>query len=108
MGREWAYPGNVLHLATESGNKNHSATFPIDLPTWFISLFTKEGDIVLDPFMGSGTTAVAAMRLGRHFTGMESNDGYHQVALKRIEEERRRMEAKPKLEAFMSSQRGTT
>lgn len=53
--REMAYPTNVLHLATECNNKNHSAAFPEALPEWFIKLFTKEGDIVLDPFMGSGT-----------------------------------------------------
>lgn len=39
------YPSNVLHLATESSNKNHSATFPLSLPSWFIKLFTKENDI---------------------------------------------------------------
>jgi len=87
VGRETVYPGNVLHLATESSNKNHSATFPVDLPAWFIKLFTKEGELVLDPFMGSGTTAIAALRLGRHFVGMELNDKYHRVALERIARE---------------------
>ncbi len=52
LDREMAYPTNVLHLATECNNKNHSAAFPEGLPQWFIKLFTKEGDTVLDPFMG--------------------------------------------------------
>ncbi len=51
LGREMAYPTNVLHMATECANRNHSATFPVELPSWFIKLFTKPGDIVLDPFM---------------------------------------------------------
>jgi site-specific DNA-methyltransferase (adenine-specific) len=60
--RDKAYPTNVLHLATECNNKNHSAAFPQELPEWFIKLFTKEGDTVLDPFMGSGTTIEVAQR----------------------------------------------
>lgn len=56
VGRELAYPTNVLHLATECGNRNHSATFPVELPSWFIRLFTQPNDVVLDPFLGSGTT----------------------------------------------------
>lgn len=71
LGRKKAYPNNVLHLATESGNKNHSAAFPLALPEWFIKLFTKPGDIVLDPFLGSGTAAVASKRLGRRYVGIE-------------------------------------
>jgi site-specific DNA-methyltransferase (adenine-specific)/site-specific DNA-methyltransferase (cytosine-N4-specific) len=93
VGRDTVYPGNVLHLATESSNVNHSATFPVDLPAWFIKLFTREGALVLDPFMGSGTTAIAALRLGRHFVGIELNDEYHEVALERIARERQRLEA---------------
>lgn len=73
IGRELAYPTNVLHMATECGNKNHSATFPVALPAWFIRLFTKPGDVVLDPFLGSGTTAVAAQQLGRHYIGIDIN-----------------------------------
>jgi len=51
IGREKAYPTNVLHLATECGNKSHSAAFPPSLPAWFIKLFTKPDDLVLDPFL---------------------------------------------------------
>ena len=80
LDREFVYPTNVLHLATESSNRGHSASFPIGLPTWFIQLFTRPGDLVLDPFIGSGTTAVAAIRLGRHFLGAELNREYYQLA----------------------------
>jgi len=51
-----------------------------------IKLFTKKGDVVLDPFMGSGTTAIAAIQLQRHFIGSEKNTKYYKHALKRIEE----------------------
>ncbi len=84
VGRELAYPDNVLHMATECANRNHSAAFPIELPTWFIKLFTQPNDIVLDPFIGSGTTAEAAIQLGRHYIGIELDAGYIQVAAERI------------------------
>jgi site-specific DNA-methyltransferase (adenine-specific)/site-specific DNA-methyltransferase (cytosine-N4-specific) len=71
VAREKAYPTNVLHLATECGNKSHSAAFPEELPEWFIKLFTKENDTVLDPFMGSGTTLIVANRMKRNTIGIE-------------------------------------
>ena len=71
IGRDKAYPSNVLHLATECGNKSHSAAFPEALPEWFIKLFTDEGDLVLDPFLGSGTTCAVAQRLRRNSVGVE-------------------------------------
>ena len=71
LNRDKAYPTNVLHLATECSNKNHPAAFPQALPEWFIKLFTKENDVVLDPFMGSGTTNIAANRLNRQSIGIE-------------------------------------
>lgn len=80
LDRDLVYPTNVLHMATESSNKGHSASFPIGLPTWFIKLFTKPGDIVLDPFIGSGTSAVAAMSLKRHFIGAELSEHYCRLA----------------------------
>ena len=71
IGRDMAYPTNVLHLATECNNKKHSATFPEALPAWFIHLFTQVGDCVLDPFMGSGTTNIVAAKLNRNSIGIE-------------------------------------
>lgn len=85
VGRERAYPTNVLHMATECANKQHSATFPIELPAWFIRLFTKVGDVILDPFIGSGTTAVAAAQLGRQYVGIEINPEYIEIAHQRLD-----------------------
>ena len=84
VGRKMVYPNNVVHMATESSNKNHSAVFPTALPTWFIKLFTKPGDTVLDPFIGSGSTAVAALQLGRHYIGIDTNAEYIELSHQRI------------------------
>lgn len=71
VGRDKVYPTNVVHLATETGNKGHSAAFPHALPEWFIRLFTQANDTVLDPFMGSGTTVFVALEMGRKAIGIE-------------------------------------
>jgi site-specific DNA-methyltransferase (adenine-specific) len=84
VGREMAFPSNVLHLATECGNRNHSATFPEELPAWFIKLFTAPGDVVLDPFVGSGTSAVAAAKLDRRYVGIELDPGFVAIAEERL------------------------
>ena len=85
VGRDMVYPTNVLHLATECNNKNHSAAFPEGLPEWFINLFTKPGDIVLDPFMGSGTTNSVAQRMMRNSIGIEIQEEYHKMVANNIE-----------------------
>ncbi len=85
LDRDLAYPTNVLHLSTECGNKQHSATFPPALPEWFIKLFTKEGDTVLDPFAGSGTALFAAKRLGRHSIGIELQTEYYELVKKQLD-----------------------
>ena len=87
VGRDMAYPTNVLSMATESSNKQHSAVFPKELPLWFIKLFTKEGDVVLDPFLGSGTTSIAALSLDRNSIGIEIKKEYHDLAIKNINQE---------------------
>lgn len=84
LGRDMVYPDNVLYLPTESSNKNHSAVFPVDLPLWFIKLFTKKGDFVLDPFAGSGTTAVACKILERDYLMIDIMEKYKKVAEERI------------------------
>ncbi len=78
--RPMAYPTNVLHLATECGNKNHSAAFPQNLPEWFIKLFSDPGDTVLDPFVGSGTTLKAAQLLGRNAIGIDALEKYCEMS----------------------------
>lgn len=83
LGRDMVYPNNVIHMATECGNRNHSAAFPVELPSWFIRLFTQRGDIVLDPFIGSGTTAVAAIELGRNYVGIDISDEYYHLSHER-------------------------
>ena len=71
---------NIIEFATVCHNKNHSATFPIELPTWFIRLLTQKGDIVLDPFIGSGTTAIASILHNRNFIGVEKKKEFAQRA----------------------------
>ncbi|MCK9448583.1 MAG: site-specific DNA-methyltransferase [Bacteroidales bacterium] len=82
--RDKAYPTNVLHLATECNNKNHSAAFPLELPEWFIKLFTKEKDTVLDPFMGSGTTLSVANKMKRNSIGIEIVPEYYEMVKKEL------------------------
>lgn len=84
LNRDKVYPTNVIHMATECANKNHSATFPVDLPAWFIKLFTQPGDVILDPFIGSGTTAAAAVQLGRRYIGIDIFEPYVELSQKRI------------------------
>ncbi|MBP9013519.1 MAG: site-specific DNA-methyltransferase [Smithella sp.] len=86
VGRDKAYPSNVLHLATETGNKNHSATFPRSLPEWFIKLFTQEDDWVLDPFVGCGTTCEVAQLLGRNSVGIDVVEQYVAIAKEKVSE----------------------
>lgn len=81
--RDMAYPTNVVHFATECYNKNHSAVFPKSLPEWFIKLFTKEHDWVLDPFVGSGTTAEVAQSLNRNSVGIDVLHEYCRLANER-------------------------
>ncbi|MBC8509256.1 MAG: site-specific DNA-methyltransferase [Chloroflexi bacterium] len=84
VGRDKVYPTNVIHMATECANRNHSAAFPESLPEWFIRLFTQPNDIILDPFVGSGTTAVAAKQLGRNYVGIDIDESYYEIAQQRV------------------------
>jgi len=84
-GRSMVYPTNVLHQATECSNRKHSAVFPRWLPEWFIDLFTDPGDSVLDPFIGSGTTAFAAIERGRRAIGIEIHKPYYQELLHQLD-----------------------
>lgn len=74
----WSFPA-------ESARKiGHPAPFPMELPYRLIQLYTYQGEVVLDPFMGSGQTALAALKAGRHYIGYEVDPGYQQMAEKRI------------------------
>ena len=84
LSRDKAYPSNVLHLATECNNKNHSAAFPEELPEWFIKLFTKRHDTVLDPFMGSGTTLIVANRMQRNSIGIDIISEYCEMVQNKL------------------------
>ena len=87
LDREKVFPSNVLYLATECGNVNHSAAFPTSLPEWFLKVFTKEGGIVLDPFSGSGTVGVAAKKLKRNFVLIDILPEYEKIARERVRNE---------------------
>lgn len=77
---------NVLTLATNTINIDHPATYPVGLPQFFIKLMTRANDLVMDPFMGSGTTALACLMENRNFIGFDSKKEYVDMALERIEE----------------------
>ena len=82
---------DVWDIPAESATRvGHPAPFPVELPERLIDLYTYEGDLVLDPFMGSGTTAVASVRTRRHYVGFDTDDGYIELAEQRIAEERER------------------
>ena len=76
---------------TERNIENHGAMFPLGLPRKMVQLFTNEGDTVLDPFMGSGTTAVACIKEKRHYIGFELNKDYFDKACRRIDAEKRQL-----------------
>jgi DNA modification methylase len=81
------YTKSVWAFSAESARKiGHPAPFPVELPYRLMQLYTFKGDVVLDPFMGSGQTALAAIQAGRHFLGYETNPAYYKLAQKRIAE----------------------
>jgi DNA modification methylase len=80
---------DLWEIPSESATRvGHPAPFPVDLPKRLIHLYTYKDDLVLDPFMGSGTTAVAAIRTGRHFFGYDTEESYVLKARARVEEAR--------------------
>jgi len=86
--------GKVIHdfievaVATNGERKHgkHPTQKPAALMEFFVQTLSNEGDTILDPFMGSGSTGVAAIRNNRNFTGVEINEGYFQMATRRIQE----------------------
>ncbi len=85
---------DVWDIPPESATRvGHPAPFPIELPRRLIELYTYRGDVVLDPFIGSGSTAVAALRSERHYVGYDTDAGYVDAASRRIEHERSRIDS---------------
>lgn len=80
---------DVWRISPESATKvGHPAPFPVDLPARLINLYTYTGDLVLDPFMGSGTTLVAARRLARNAVGYDTDQNYVDLARRRLANEK--------------------
>ena len=77
---------NIWKMAIAQNKTEHTAVFPLELPTRHIKSWSNENDIVLDPFMGSGTTGVACKNLNRKFIGIELDDKYFEIAKERIED----------------------
>ena len=79
------YTKSIWSFQTESAKRiGHPAPFPVELPYRLIQLYSFKEDIILDPFIGSGTTALIAKKLGRHFVGIELSKAYIAIANKRI------------------------
>ncbi len=90
---------DLWDIPAESARRvGHPAPFPVELPQRLIELYTYDEDLVLDPFMGSGTTAVAAVRTRRHYIGYDTDENYVAVAKERAQAERDRIAARPPLE----------
>jgi len=76
----WTFP------AERAGKVGHPAPFPVELPYRAIQLYTFEGEVVLDPFAGAGTTCIAALKTKRKYVAYEINKHYCELAERRIEE----------------------
>ena len=83
VGSGMAYPSNVVKAGKNKDALGHSAAYPVGLPSFFIRALTDEGDNAYDPFLGSGTTLIAAHQLGRRCFGMEISPQYCDVICKR-------------------------
>lgn len=79
-------PSTILRFSSLTKFKEHKASYPEELPNFFIRTCTKPNEIVLDPFMGSGTTAVSAKKLNRKFIGFELNPSYVELANRRLDD----------------------
>lgn len=86
---------DVWEILPESARRvGHPAPFPVELPQRLIELYTYRDDLVLDPFMGVGSTAVAAVRTGRHYVGFDTDASYVAAAKQRVTDERQQLAAK--------------
>jgi len=86
---KWRWQGFLQErMGQDKEKRYHPTQKPVGVMKWIIERYTKPGDLILDPFFGSGTTGVAAVRMGRHFIGIEINPDYCKIAEKRIQDER--------------------
>ena len=85
--RKMVLPDNVLSLPLVGKNKGHPAVFPVELPAFFIRLLTPPDGLVIDPFAGSGTTAIAAFQEGRNCVLIDNNQKYCRQAAERLRSE---------------------
>lgn len=86
---QYGLRGNIWHIPNRKERYNHPAIFPEQLAHDHIKTWSNENDIILDPFMGSGTTAIACINTQRNFIGFEVNKDYYDIACKRIEEHKK-------------------
>lgn len=83
---------SIWEMQPESANRvNHPAPFPVELPERFIKMYTYRDELVLDPFMGSGSTAVAAVRTGRHWVGYDIDPEYCRITRQRVQDAKDRL-----------------
>lgn len=103
--KEYGARFNIWDIAPVKQNKTgHPAPFPLQLIVDHILTWSNEGDLVLDPFMGSGTTAVAAIQTKRHFVGFEVDSEYYKMALKRVKEDTTQSVEAPSDKSFGTKQ----
>ena len=86
------FPTSIISIPKQHivGTSYHPTEKPVSLIQWLIRTYSNKGDIILDNTIGSGTTAIAAIREKRHFVGFELNEKYYKIANKRIKEEQNR------------------
>lgn len=89
----WRWHGMLQEKGQPRERRIHPTQKPLGLMLWVIEHYTRPGDLVLDPFLGSGATAIACLRLGRRFVGVEREEAYFRAAVRRIRAELPRKEA---------------
>lgn len=85
---------NIWEFAVSQNKTNHPAVFPLKLPLKHILSWSNENDIVLDPFMGSGTTMIACVQTNRHYIGFDISKGYFDMTCERLEKEKEKLKYK--------------
>ena len=85
---KWRWHGMLQEDMRHKEERFHPTQKPVPLFVWILEKYSKPGDLVLDPFLGSGTTAIACLRTGRHFIGIEKHEPYFIMAQERIDKER--------------------